>query len=190
MISAIEGIYRRVLMLVGRGKVTTGNDSGSTQRLQVQLSPIEVRDNTPRLAEYGFTSFPPNGSDAVVIFLGGDRSAGVIVATGNQAARLKPLTVGEVAIHDDQGQFVYLTRAGIVINGGGLPVNVTNSPHVTIDSPLVTMTGNLHVNGNVVADGDISDHTNKSMAGMRSAYNGHGHPDPQGGTSGTPNAGM
>jgi phage baseplate assembly protein V len=186
----INRLYHRLMMLIGRGKVITGDDAGATQLLQVKFSSIEVRDNTPRLAEYGLVSMPPGDSDALVVFVGGDRSAGVVVATGNQSARMRNLAVGEVAIHDDQGQSVYITRTGIVINGGGLPVKIMNTSQVTLDTPQVVMTGNLHVNGNIVADGDISDHTTKTMAGMRTAYNGHTHPDPQGGSTGTPSAGM
>ena len=46
------------------------------------------------------------------------------------------------------------------------------------------------VQGNIVAQGDISDHGNKAMAGMRGTYNGHTHTDPQGGTVPAPNQAM
>jgi phage baseplate assembly protein V len=124
MIDSIQRLYQRLLHVIGRGRVTQGNDVGNVQLLQLRLGQDEVRDNTPRLAEFGFTSMPPAGADAVLVFIGGDRSNGVVIATGHQASRLKNLKAGEVAIYDDQGQSVFLTRAGIVINGGGHPVTV------------------------------------------------------------------
>jgi hypothetical protein len=67
---------------------------------------------------------------------------------------------------------------------------VVSAVAVDITSPLVTMSGNLNVDGDIVAQGDISDHGDKSMANMRSTYNGHTHSDPQGGSVGTPGAQM
>ncbi|MET3132230.1 phage baseplate assembly protein V [Oxalobacteraceae bacterium GrIS 1.11] len=151
MIAAIDRVYRRVLMLIGRGRVTTGDDSGNVQMLQVKLNEGHVRDGTPRLAEFGFTSMPPNGSDVMLLFIAGDRSNGVIVATGHQASRMKNLKAGEVAIYDDQGQSIHLTRAGIVIHGAGLPVTITGTSGITLDTPVVHMTGKLSVDGTVTA---------------------------------------
>lgn len=149
MNSAIERIYRRVLMVIGRGRVTYTDDTGSVQMLQIKLNQDQIRDNTPRLAEFGFTSVPPAGSDVSVVFIAGDRSNGVVVATGHQASRLKNLQVGEVAIYDDQGQSVYLTRAGIVINGAGLPITINGN---------ITLNGSLTATGDVIAGGKSLEH--------------------------------
>ncbi len=190
MIRQIEKLYLRMVSMFGRGRITLVNDAGGTQTLQVVLGPLETRDAMPRMTEYGYTSVPPENSDAVVVCLGGDRSRGIVIATGHQQYRLKGLANGEVALYDDLGQSVHLTRAGIVINGAGLPVTITNTPSITNDSPITHCTGNLNVDGSIVAQGDISDHGNKSMAGMRITYNGHTHTDPQGGATSAPNQSM
>ena len=125
MAEALERLYRRVVMLVSAGRVTATGDAGSVQKLQVQLrGDQEIRDGTPRIAEYGFTSVPQPGCDAVVIFAGGDRSEGIIVATGDQRYRLRGLAPGEVSLYDDLGQVVTLKRSGIVVNTS-LNVTVT-----------------------------------------------------------------
>ncbi|NHR07640.1 phage baseplate assembly protein [Chromobacterium haemolyticum] len=183
MIQQFERLVHRLWMLVGRGKTTTVNDAGPIQMVQVKLGADEVRDNTRRAAEYGFTSSPPAGSDAVLVFVGGDRSNGVVIATNHQASRLKNLQPGEVAIFDNQGQSVYLTRAGIVVNGAGLPLTVNSTPVVTVNAAtkIALNTPELDVSGQIKAGGDITDNSassGKSMAQMRSIYNGHGHPVP------------
>ena len=174
-VAAIERLYRRVLMVVGRGRITTGRDTGSVQQLQVRFGQMETVDNLPRLAEYGFNSMPPGDADAIVVFAGGNRSDGVIVATGHQTYRMRSLKVGEVSISDDQGQSVYLTRDGIVIKGAGKPVLITDTPEITLDAATVHVTGDVMVDGSIVAEKDISDHGVKSMAGMREVFNGHTH---------------
>ncbi len=195
----MQRLGHRLQALVGIGRVTLVDDTtGTVQRAQLTLGQLETRDNTPRLAEYGFASNPPPGTDAVLLFVGGDRSNGVVIATGNQTFRLKGLASGDAALYDSRGQSVWLTPGGIVVNGAGLPMVINNTPSltvnastsVTLNTPTTHCTGNLNVDGNVVAQGDIFDHGNKSMAGMRTVYNGHTHTDPQGGSVSTPSQGM
>lgn len=176
MMGMAERLYSRLLMVVGRGRVTTSDDSGNVQVLQVRLGQDEVRDGTPRLAEYGLTSVPPIGSDAIVIFIGGDRSAGVAVATGNQGARPKGLAVGEVAIHDDQGQMVHITRSGITIKGAGKPVTIQDTPKVRIEADRLEVTGDIE---------DRCDTDGRTMAAMREIYNEHTHGGVQTGSGST-----
>lgn len=151
----IKKLWRRMLLVVGRGRITTANDSGPVQEVQVQIGMLETRDTTPRVAEYGFTSHPLPGCHGVVVFVGGDRSNGVIIGTNDQTARLKNLKPGEVAIYDDLGQSVWLKRTGIEVNGAGLPIKVFNTPTVrveadtsiTLATPLVHCTHDLTVDG-------------------------------------------
>lgn len=146
---AIERLYRRILMAVGRGRIKTGTDDGPVQIQQVRLGQFETFDNLPRLAEYGLNSMPPPESDAVLLFVGGNRSNGVIIATGNQTYRMRSLKPGEVSISDNLGQSVHLTQAGIVVNGGGLPLLVHNTPEVTLDTAMVRATGSMSTDGNL-----------------------------------------
>lgn len=74
---------------------------------------------------------------------------------------------------------------------------ITASGSVTITSPAVSMSGNLSVGGTIVAAGNISssggnllDSSGKTMASIRTVYNGHTHSDPQGGSVAAPGAQM
>lgn len=173
--SAILRLYRRIMMMVGRGRVTVVDDTGAVQKVQLDfLSPLEVRDGTPRLLDYGFTSYPPSNTDAVVLFVGGDRSNGVIIATGNQTFRLKGLATGDVALYDSRGQSITLTATGIVVNGNGLNLTVNNTPVVTINAAtdIVMNTPLLKVSGDIL---DNSGTNSDTIAGMRAVFNAHVH---------------
>ncbi|UPG86861.1 phage baseplate assembly protein V [Luteibacter aegosomatis] len=168
-------IVRRVLATIGRGRVTSSRDDGPAQLVQAKLGPLEVRDNTPRLAEFGFTSRPPPGADAVLVFIGGDRSNGVIIATGDQGSRPRNLEVGETKIYDLFGRFIHFTKdGGIVIEAHGSPVTVNNATTVTIAaSEKVRMeTPLLEVTGDITAGGDITD-KKRSMDADRAIFNAH-----------------
>jgi phage baseplate assembly protein V len=154
-VHSMVNVFWMLVRALGRGRINSVVDSGPVQALQLQLSQSEIRDGTPRLAEYGFHSNPPPGSDAVLVCLGADRTHGVVIACGHQKYRMTGLETGEVALADDLGQTVYLTRTGIVIKGAGLPMLVTDTPKITLDTPLVKATGDVEVDGNVTVHKDL-----------------------------------
>ena len=162
--AALERLGRRLLNLVGRGRKTTGDDSGNVQMLQARLGVNEIRDNTPRLAEFGFTSMPPDGADLVLLCIGGDRSNAVIIATGHIATRMKNLQPGESALYDSLGKHVYLKSTEIEVDAGGQPVNIINastvtitaSTSVTVNAPDSTINGNATVTGNATIQGTLT----------------------------------
>lgn len=149
--------------MIGIGRVAVTDDSRSNQMIQVQILPdqiIEVR----RVGQYGHASVAPAGSDALVIFMAGDRQNGVVIGLENQEARPKELQPGESALYDDQGQIIYITRDGIVIKGAGKPVTIQDTPLVMIDSDLM-------VTGNIT---DL-DGAHGTLADLRDAHNSHHH---------------
>ena len=175
MTGVMERLWRRVQLMSSWGRVTFSDDSRSAQLLQVKLNDSETRDDTPRIAEFGLTSRPPYGSDVLVVFLGGDRSKGVVVATAHQGSRPKGLLAGETMLYDLWGKSVYLTKAGgIVVEAQGAPVTVNNATTVTINAAdsVELVTPLLHVTGDIVAGGNITDSV-RSMAADRKLFNSH-----------------
>lgn len=175
MTGVMERLWRRVQLMSSWGRVTFSDDSRSAQLLQVKLNDSETRDDTPRIAEFGLTSRPPDGSDVLVVFLGGDRSKGVVVATAHQGSRPKGLLTGETMLYDLWGKSVHLTKAGgIVVEAQGAPVTVNNATIVTINAAdsVELVTPLLHVTGDIVADGNITDSV-RSMVEDRQLFNLH-----------------
>lgn len=168
-------VWRRLRLLVSRGVLKLVDDSLKLQSVQVALLGGEPAW-AERFQQYGFTCHPHPGAEAVVAAVGGARAHLVALSVDDRRYRLVGLAQGEMAIYDDQGQKVHLTRDGIVIDGAGKPVNFVNCPDVYMD-------GNLHVAG------DVDDHTS-TMQAMRDTYNSHNHPGDSGGTTGGPNQGM
>lgn len=172
----IERVARRVLLSLARALVTTVNDSGGVQMMQVKLNALETRDNTPRVAEFGLTSNPPVNSDAFVVFLGGDRSNGVVLGTVHQPSRPKNLASGETMIYSQDGKQIYLTASGgIFIDAKNQAVTVNNATTVTINAATKVrmVTPLLEVTGDIIDNAGSNAH---NMAQMRSIYNTHTHP--------------
>ncbi len=145
MSSAVERLYRRVVNAVAIGRLNLVNDGGGTQSAQIQLSGLETRDGTPVMAHFGFSSVAPAGAIAVTIFGSGDRSKGVVVATGDAGTRPVGANAGETVVYNAFSMTITLAEAGITINGGGKPLKITNVPSIDLDTPVVQTTGNLVV---------------------------------------------
>ncbi|NKE43586.1 baseplate assembly protein [Roseomonas frigidaquae] len=157
MIASVDRLYARMMSMIAVGRVAASTALGGrgARRLQVRFDAAEIRDETPLLQAYGFASRPHPGADVVVLFPGGNRAAGFIVATNDRRYQVE-LAAGEAILHDDLGQKIHLTREGIVVDGGGLPITFRNAP-------LVTVEGELAVTGDV------------TIAGR--SFNGHRHPE-------------
>jgi len=173
---------RRINLMIGRALVHFVDDAASMQNVQIELFDGEVRDAADRLQNYGFTSVPLPGSEAAVACVGGNRDHPLVIVVDDRRYRLHGLQNGEVAIYTDEGDKIHLKRGGTV--------QVVAATKLEIVSPVVTMSGNLDVAGDITAQGDIYDHGNESMLGMRQVYNSHTHSDPQGGIVSTPSGQM
>lgn len=141
MFQKILAPYRnRILNLVGRAVISAINDSKSLQRLQLKVNADEVLDDVERVQEYGFASNPKIGAEAVVLFLGGDKSHGLVIATDDRRYRMK-VSSGKVAIYDDEGQYVYIKTGGVIEAKANTKVLAT--------CPLFETSGNAKVGGNL-----------------------------------------
>lgn len=131
---------RRVMMALGIGRQTANtNETPNTPTVQVALAATELRSDVPIVQEYGLASRPVPGSDLVVAFIGGDRTRGVVIATGDQRGRPKDLQPGEVCLfHPSTGSRIWLKADGSILL---TPAN--NKTAVTGDLTATgTITGN------------------------------------------------
>jgi len=185
MIKIIDARIKRALggiRLAFRGVLTLVKAAGAVQLVQLDGVSGERLQDAELFQQFGYTSNPPAGSMAIILPLGGKTAHGIIIATEHGSYRMANLDSGETAIYNQWGDHVLL--------GADRRMKVVSGVAVDITSPEVTMSGNLNVSGNIVAQGDVSDHTGKSMLGMRTAYNSHTHADPQGGSVAAPGAQM
>lgn len=166
-------LYNRIMSAIRQGRVTATRDDGPLQLVQVRLSDAETRDSIFNPCFWGFASRPKPGAQVLVSVQAGS-GGGIVIASGDTRYHFA-LSEGECALYDDLGQSVHLTRAGIVINGGGLPIQVQNTPTITmtatanvrIVSPLLECTGDILDNC------DTQPHTS---ANFRQIYDIHTHP--------------
>lgn len=159
----LRDIYSRLRRMIGFGHIRLTDEDGAVQpRVQLEFGPggppelNEVIDDVIRMAHYGLYYRPPTGSEAVVIFLGGNRSNAVVINTGHRESRPADLEEGEVMLSNTQtGAYVRFSADGKIRSKGDW----------------------LH-DGFFKATGDVLDHSADNTATMkvhRDQYNAHKH---------------
>lgn len=193
----LNPITSRVRGMIVRGVIKMVNDKAKIQRIQASLLAGELKDGLEHYQEYGFSTNPPAGTEALVVFCGGSRNNGVIVATGDRVFRIKELQPGEVALYTDEGDVIKLGRnRKIQVNTLHLEVNAaedvaynTKRFAVNATESASFTTPSLSTSADFSAEGDVKD-KKSTMQAMRDTYNPHTHKGDSGGTTGTPSASM
>ncbi|MCM2493406.1 phage baseplate assembly protein V [Burkholderia glumae] len=186
----MTGIFDRIRNLFGRGRITLVDDSGPVQIVQLRMNGLEVPAGRFRVPEFGFSSNPPIGSDAVAGHVAGDRSAGVVVGTNHQQSRPRGLSPGESILYSQDGKSVYLKNGAIVVEAKGQDVVVNDAANVTwtcsgdfkivaggkfsvvapggsdFDTPMLASTGDMQ---------DNTETNSETMKAMRELYDTHTH---------------
>ncbi|ROS05711.1 phage baseplate assembly protein V [Sinobacterium caligoides] len=99
------------------------------------------------------------GEQVVVVAPNGDTSAAFILGSIYKAATLPTIPDTATGVEFSDGSKVFYDIEGNTL---------------TIDAPMVKITGNLNVVGGIHSDADVSDAVS-TMAEMRATYNKHDH---------------
>lgn len=156
----LQPMKDKLALMVSRVVIRLVDDTGAFQRVQVDGLEGETLDKLEVITSWGFASNPPDGSEGVMVAAGGVRSHGLIISIGNREFRLKGLKKGEAALHDDQGQVVWLKRDGLVLESPfkvdvqAPEVNITANS-ATVDADDTTVTGNATVEGDATVKGNV-----------------------------------
>lgn len=110
----LEPLRTRVRMIVQRAIVSLVNDTTAMQLIQVSILRGDVLSRVERVQNYGFTSNPENGSEAVVVFINGNRDQGLAIVVDNTEVRKKDLQPGEVAVYHKSGSYVLMKADGTI----------------------------------------------------------------------------
>lgn len=145
----IKQVYNRLRLMAASGVL----DRVDGKKAQVQVLDEEVLGNIKMVTPYGFSHGPKSGAQTHMQFPSGDRSFGVALIVGDTRYDME-LSEGEVAIHDDSGNYVHLQQGGTV--------EVKASTKVIADTPLFEcsqdckVTGKLTILGNMELTGTLT----------------------------------
>lgn len=189
-------VRRRLRSMANRAQVTGVVESLQRQNLQLQIENDEAVDDIERFQNYGMTSHPPVGSEAVVMALKGSLDQRVAVAVEKKDLRPKG-EPNDVIVYHAEGHNMRLTSNGkIIVTATDVIFNASNS--FRIISPENIIQGPLHVTGGISTDLGIFAASGITSNGIIRgldfiagdiSYLGHRHYDAENRLTGTPTLG-
>ncbi|OCG27181.1 phage baseplate protein [Gilliamella sp. HK2] len=150
-------LQRKIKLLVSRAVVNIVTDSLKQQNMQINLLDGETADDVERFQNYGHTSVPPAGSEAIVLSVGGKRQHLVAVVVDSKSSRLKDLKSGDSALYHLDGHYLLLTEEQLVNL-------VCKNLHAKADEKILFETQQTQFTGNVDIIGGDSKASGTSTA--------------------------
>jgi len=114
----------RIVNSASRSTISSTDDSHLFQQVGLNVQSGEQHQDVEHVQPYGLVSNvqPPTqgatgsntAAESFIVYMSSDRSHPVSLVSGDRRYRMMNLAPGEVALHDDQGQQLHLTRKGMV----------------------------------------------------------------------------
>lgn len=186
-VSRLNNIFARGIL----NTITPANQPTA----KVSLLDQETYDGIEYGQDWGLISRPPEdgNTEILVAFIGGQRDQGLVLRSVNRAKSFLQnsgvtLQAGETAIYNSVAKsYLHFKADGTVlmnstVNGTFIKLNAdgsiaisSTSKSLTIDTPSVTMTGNLTVNGDVLDNASGAHVNTHKIRDMRGIFNSHVH---------------
>ena len=148
-------MMRRLRLIADRAVVTMVTDSLQRQGLQLKVLADETADDVERFQNYGHTSVPPAGSEAIVLGIGGARAGLVAIAVEDKSVRPKDLEAGDNCLYHLEGHRIILRKDGL-LELEAKTVIINASEKLTMITPDTEIQGPLHVTGPISSDEDVT----------------------------------
>lgn len=169
-------LQRRLRLIADRAIVTLVNDTLQRQNLQLKVLADEGADDVERFQNYGHSSVPPAGAEAIVLGVGGARAGMVAIVVEDKAVRPKDLEAGDNCLYHLEGHRIILRKDGL-LEVEAKTVIINASEKLTIMSPDTEIQGPLHVTGEITSDTDVKTGTT-SLKGHKHNESGGGQTSP------------
>jgi phage baseplate assembly protein V len=112
---ALRPIRRSIANSIARAVVNLVTDGTGIQTVQVGVMAGENVDGAERFQQYGCSSVPLAGAEAVVLFPGGSRAHPLVVAVDDRRYRPTGKPPGHACIYHHTGAIVEFTEQGDIV---------------------------------------------------------------------------
>lgn len=122
--TTISDILRMLCSIILRGRLLSTDDTHSTQVAKLEIYNQQFRD-LPRMQDYGVSSHPPKGSEAVVGFSDPEsQTKGFVLTMNHPDSRPINLPEGAVTLHNNRGTRITLNGNTATVDAEEVFMNV------------------------------------------------------------------
>ena len=137
----ISGLRSKVANMVLKALIQSVDDTKDIQLVHVTALAGEEDNKVERVQNYGFTSSPPEGSEVIMVAIGGNRDHPVVIVADSGEHRKKGLASSGVAMYHKDGAYVYLKNDGTMeIKADGKDISIIGGK-VIADASIVQLGG-------------------------------------------------
>ena len=111
----VQKLARQVWLILTRGLLHSVDDNHGIQEMSVTMLSGETRKRAERIQDYGLTSVPFEGAEAVIGHLSGTRDHPVVLRADDRRHRPQGLEDGEVELYTDEKSKVHLQRGNTIV---------------------------------------------------------------------------
>ena len=145
-------VKQRLSIMVRRGLIALVDDTKELQSLQVSLLAGELRDKVERFQEYGFSSAPTPGAEAILVALGGQPGILVAIAVDDKTSRPTGGLPGEVTLYSKFGHRILFKADGTIELKAAPGAPVTG---LVTQACACAFTGGPHPQGSLTIKGGL-----------------------------------
>ena len=135
---ALAPLRRRVLLTIGRAVLQLVDDARKLQSVQVVALDGEVIDDAERFQQYGYTSHPHPGAEAVLLSVGGMRQHPIVIAVEDRRYRQTGLVEGEVCLYTSENESG--NRHRVILRRGRVARIECGGSSIVMDPRTITLT--------------------------------------------------
>lgn len=95
----LEPLRRRIALMVRRARIALVNDANPVQTMQLEMFKGECRDGVERIQEYGLSTVPLPGGQAIAASMDGECGHEVVVSTDDRRYRPSKQNPGDVMLY-------------------------------------------------------------------------------------------
>ena len=158
----IAPLGRTVMSMIFGSLTTKVDDTTNLQLLNISSHKDLTMKDIERISEYRFTSVPPDGSEAVVVCISGNRDHPVIIATDSSTYRKNNLSEGDVCVYNNNSDYILLKANGDVV--------IKNSGKIRLGDETLTETSPGTLNDGVVTSQTLDTLTGLPLLGSTKVY--------------------
>jgi len=96
----LDPLKTKMRLMVSKAVVALIDDGKKIQQMQLLALAGEVLADVERYQQFGFTSVPLPGAEAIVAFIAGDREHGIVLGVEDRRYRPTGLTNGQACFYD------------------------------------------------------------------------------------------
>lgn len=136
---SIAPIKRQIRTMVVRGIIKIVEEDKKIQKVQIDTYEDETREDVERFNDFGFKSYPPVGTEAIMLSISGNNEHMAVIATENREIlkELPDLEEGDCIIYTKEKKYLHFKEKNIEISLEKIKIENDDNELISVISDFI-----------------------------------------------------